>query len=618
MQLGLIQALLAREGIAARTFYPTLLFAERIGPELYRMAADDFPRPQCEWVWSQAAFGSDDAAVEAYIRHLVSRGERREHLRRLRSIQASVEPFLEVCLERVLATEPKVVGFTTSMLQVLPAAALARRIRASRPDIQVVLGGAPCQGVMGPALMRALPVVDVIVQEECDAWVGELFRRLLDRRDLSDLAGILFRRGDEVVVNPRAGAFHDLEGNPAPDFSDYFEELGRSSLRDLYPPSIPFEGSRGCWWGERRHCAFCGLNGLTMTYRHRSAAGIVDELAAQRQRYSVDTFIAVDEIIPGRFFDELPPLLTERLPDAVLFYEMTPAVPRDGLERLARSVTLHTQPGVESLSTRVLYLMNKRLRGIDNVCLLRRAAELGINLLWNVLFGIPGERLDDYEPIVHRMAALYHLTPPNPLPLTLARFSPYHEDPARYGIRITGPQDGLSYAYPVPRELLDDIAMNFDFEYQDGYDREPVAALLRDAVERWKAFHPGASLTVELRGDQALIEDTRLGRVVRSALDPVETLLYRHMEHARDARSLARKLLALAPKAYLELGGEQGVRAALSSFYRKGILWREGDGVVAIAVPTDPGFWIREPRPARAARLPVVDRAAPPLAMEAE
>ncbi|WP_338865703.1 RiPP maturation radical SAM C-methyltransferase [Myxococcus stipitatus] len=592
MQLGLLQALLAREAIRVRSFYPTLWYAELLGPALYR-AADDFHRPSCEWVFTQAAFGQDDSAAGAYLHDLRTRGVPTDHLAQLLTMRRAVRPFLEQCLEYVLEAAPRVVGFTTAMLQTLPAAALARMLRAARPDIRIVFGGAPCQGVMGPALMRALPAVDVMVREECDAWVGELFRRLLSGRGVEDLKGIICRQGEAVIVNERAPTFHALASNPTPDFSDYFQQLDASSLGAILPRSVPFEGSRGCWWGERRHCAFCGLNGQTMTYRSRGAQQIVSELAEQRQRHGVSTFVAVDEIIPQRFFRELPPLLEEQLPDAALFYEMTPAVPRELLEPLAASVTFHSQPGIESLITPVLHAMNKRLRGIDNVCLLRRAQELGIHLLWNMLFGIPGERFEHYEPVLRHFPALYHLRPPNPLPLTLARFSPYHSEPGRFGIRITRPQEGLQFAYPVAPELLDDIAMNFEFEYLDGYDPRPVAQLLSEAVRRWESFHPAASLTVELRGERARIEDGRHPQMSTYELAPLDTLLYRNLERTIDLGVLAQRILDDSPRAYLGLGGARGIRARVASFYRKGLVWREEGTFVALAIPKQKGFWLR-------------------------
>ena len=50
-----------------------------------------------------------------------------------------------------------------------------------------------------------------------------------------------------------------------------------ASARD-WQPSVFVETSRGCWWGERMHCTFCGLNGATMAYRSKSAPRALAEL----------------------------------------------------------------------------------------------------------------------------------------------------------------------------------------------------------------------------------------------------------------------------------------------------------------------------------------------------
>ena len=39
-----------------------------------------------------------------------------------------------------------------------------------------------------------------------------------------------------------------------------------------WQPSVFVETSRGCWWGERMHCTFCGLNGATMAYPQQVGA----------------------------------------------------------------------------------------------------------------------------------------------------------------------------------------------------------------------------------------------------------------------------------------------------------------------------------------------------------
>lgn len=36
-----------------------------------------------------------------------------------------------------------------------------------------------------------------------------------------------------------------------------------------------YEASLGCWWGEKHHCTFCGLNGTTMKFRAGGAGALV-------------------------------------------------------------------------------------------------------------------------------------------------------------------------------------------------------------------------------------------------------------------------------------------------------------------------------------------------------
>ena len=60
---------------------------------------------------------------------------------------------------------------------------------------------------------------------------------------------------------------------------DYFEQLQRSPLNsELERPLLPVEMSRGCWWGEKKQCVFCGNNESMITYRSKSSNSIVDEI----------------------------------------------------------------------------------------------------------------------------------------------------------------------------------------------------------------------------------------------------------------------------------------------------------------------------------------------------
>ena len=67
---------------------------------------------------------------------------------------------------------------------------------------------------------------------------------------------------------------------PIPDYDDYFEELQGSLYRAAILPGLPVEMSRGCWWGQKSHCTFCGLNGGGMNYRSKAPEQVLEEIDA--------------------------------------------------------------------------------------------------------------------------------------------------------------------------------------------------------------------------------------------------------------------------------------------------------------------------------------------------
>jgi len=50
-------------------------------------------------------------------------------------------------------------------------------------------------------------------------------------------------------------------------YGSFLDALETNFPDGAVEPLLLFETSRGCWWGERSHCTFCGLNGLDLAYR---------------------------------------------------------------------------------------------------------------------------------------------------------------------------------------------------------------------------------------------------------------------------------------------------------------------------------------------------------------
>ena len=73
----------------------------------------------------------------------------------------------------------------------------------------------------------------------------------------------------DAVPAPRP-LIRDMDSLPLPGLRPLLHGLKASTLSNLIEPALLAESSRGCWWGEKFHCTFCGLNGAGMKYRSKS------------------------------------------------------------------------------------------------------------------------------------------------------------------------------------------------------------------------------------------------------------------------------------------------------------------------------------------------------------
>lgn len=306
----------------------------------------------------------------------------------------------------------------------------------------------------------------------------------------------------------------NLDDLPYPDFDDHFARLARSALCDQITPFLFFETSRGCWWGRKCRCTFCGLNGDRLGFRSKSPQRAIDELRHLVNRYGVRRACAADNVLDHHYFQTLLPMLAAAGLDLSLVYEMKTNLTEQQVRILCDAGLRAAQLGIESLSTPVLERIGKGATAMQNVQALRWFAEAGVKAEWNLLYGFPGEDPAEYARMTELLPSLYHLAPPQAAGrVRVDRFSPYFERPERYGIVNVRPKPGFRYVYPFPPEVLERLAYYFDYDYADGRDPLDYARPVIEAVARWQELAGTVTLRCFDRGDGVLIlTDTRPAR----------------------------------------------------------------------------------------------------------
>src|SRR5262249_46480802 len=149
---------------------------------------------------------------------------------------------------------------------------------------------------------------------------------------------------------------------------------GSSEKKEIW---LPYESSRGCWWGARQHCTFCGLNGETMAFRQKSPDRMIDGVKRLLARYPSQNIAMIDNILPHSYFRTVLPRLAEDPPAARIYYEIKSNLTLNQVELLRRAGVERAQPGIEALSSSLLQRMKKGVLARQNLALLRYGRAVG-------------------------------------------------------------------------------------------------------------------------------------------------------------------------------------------------------------------------------------------------
>ncbi len=583
---SLVQAVARASGFACDLEYLNLRLAGELGFDVYNALGELSPPTALvgDWVFAHLVDERVEARADLYVRDVLL-GDHESYFSpdvtaEVLRIRDRASAFLDECLAGRAWEQYSIVGFTTSFQQNCASLALARRLKQRHPQIQIVFGGANCEGEMGIALHRRHRFLDYVVSGEAELVLPHLLAAVAQGRRPASMPGLIVREGERTLRPERMVLpVERMDELPVPDLSDYYEQLERSGLDTTFDPLVPFETARGCWWGAKQHCTFCGLNGHTMTFRSKSPERALSELRGQLRWGR--RFLVVDNILDYRYFRTFLPELASQGIGASFHYEIKANLQPWQVDVLRAAGVDHVQPGIESLSTPILELMRKGTTRLQNLLTLRLCREAGIEVAWNLLFGFPGEDAAEYAEVLRLLPLLHHLDAPGFCGrVRVDRHSPYFTTPASFGIHDLRPMRAYSFVYDGPPEDLLDLAYYFDFEHEWRTDPATYAADLERAAGEWRA-DTRSRLTLEACGSRVRIEDRRRGSSRSFEFDGLHARLLCDCREIRTREALARSARqdsSRGPCSDAELD------EALERLVDLGLLVREGEKFLTLAL----------------------------------
>ena len=512
---------LRKAGLKVRCCFANVDFAERVPEELYDYPASNGLNVDVmlgDWLFAESLFGADPERDRRFLELLKEESEHDRLIwnRRYHSLDDLLHdlPLLKReavrCVEKTAAAladgSTRIVGCSSTFFQRLASLALLKRVRELNPGIVTFLGGSDCEREAGMEAVLRFPFIDYVFSGEGDLTVPEMARRVLRNERSESLPFGVFDRAKAERGVPEVSCV-PAEQIADPDPSDYYERMKRSRLHRASVKKYFLESSRGCWKGQKQHCSFCGLNGGRIAYRCKAPERVLAELRRGYREFGCRIFLTSDTVldlnrmrVPLRTFGE-------ETSDTVISFETVSTLTEEQVRFLAESGVMVIQSGIETLHPRHIRLLNKGNDTLSSIALLKFTLENRIQVLWNMLSGIPGDSPEEYRWVMELVPKLIHLPGPNWGAIRFDKFSLYWQEPERFGLRLE-PMKGYRILMPEGSVSLDRWALFYDNLNPSACTPQKEIAEVREAVDAWyRDSHPAKYHLEFLEPD--LLRDTR-------------------------------------------------------------------------------------------------------------
>ena len=339
-------------------------------------------------------------------------------------------PFdLQKQAQAILAYQPQIVGFSATTSSFPDAADLAQKIKEQFPDTITVCGGVHVSA-LEEKLLQDYPAFDFLVTGEGEITMSELAAGF----DPSEIKGLIWRRGSEVITNEPRPKISDLDSLPFPAYEKlkgFPDDYHLPLFSYVQTPGATMITSRGCVY----QCSYCDRSVFKKGFRYNSAAYIYEHMKYLRTKFGVHHVNIYDDL----FTMNRPRIveLCEKLSRYPLGINFNCAVrvgytDDDLLKMLKDAGCLMVSLGIESADPQMLE-RHKSGVSLDDVCdTVQRIQSTGLRAKGLFMMGLPGET---EESIRHTSDFIISLGLDD---MNMAKFTPFPGAPLWSSIKDEG------------------------------------------------------------------------------------------------------------------------------------------------------------------------------------
>lgn len=367
----------------------------------------------------QQSIAKADKRVPLSVVYLSAYLKKHEHTTRivdLNVLMADSEPkdaFFEDIQAEILDTvkecRPDLIGLTCLFSKNFPILLhLSELLKNTFPEIPIAIGGLH-PTLFAKDILEHCPSIDFIILGEGERQMLALTRMLRsEQASLADVDGIAYRRGQDVVVNPKTIYIENLDALPFPDYEGLNLENYRCDTSEWYNPKklqlsvvVPLLTSRSC----PNRCNFCAMYKIMgPKLRSRSAGHVLNEMQLLYEKFGINYFCIEDDnftFVKQRAMDICNGIVSRGLN---IHFDtrnglMVKTLDKDIIDAMAEAGLLRAYLAIESGSS---FIRNKVMgKGLTDekiyevVKLIRRHAH--IHLFGFFMLGMPEETFDTME-----------------------------------------------------------------------------------------------------------------------------------------------------------------------------------------------------------------------------
>lgn len=301
------------------------------------------------------------------------------------------ERFLRHAAEAILAHDNAFIGLSTICSSFRLTLRLVQRIKQTRPEAFVFLGGPQATAVDEQAL-AAVPELDAVLRGEADFAIRALLAALGEGSDLGAVPGLTWREaGGEVVRNAPAELIADLDAVPFPAYDLYPAELLKGG--------IAIDAGRGCPF----ECIFCSTNEFfSRRFRMKSPERLAWEITTLHERYGARAFSLTHDLFTTnvKTVRAICKVFRERIAIDGFEWSASSRIDsmKDGLAaEMAAAGCRNLFFGVETGSAEMQRQIKKRLTVSRIYPVLEECSQLGIECTASLIIGYPDEGPQDLD-----------------------------------------------------------------------------------------------------------------------------------------------------------------------------------------------------------------------------